>query len=138
MLQQEVLVSKYDADAGRLGLSPEQMILGEVLARILSDDANCFTCWTSGEGDQMKQDLLYRLSWEIQIPLLTREITDILVSLREQVSRCNWKLESEFQIAYQCWNEAKARVRLIVDQCPELSQAYRYREANVKHFVMSV
>lgn len=137
MLYQEALVVRYLEFADQNGISPEKMTLGEVLARILDDDANCFTCWTSDYGDQMRQDLLDRLDWEIRSVLLPQEIKVILQNVRAEVSQYDWKVSSEFQKAYRCWQVGKEKIKAILDSSRELRDARQYHKQNAAYFLNS-
>lgn len=131
------LVARVYADWARhvgpqLGIDIEKYVLGDVLVRIIGDDANTFT-WTVGgtffEPDiasKEKRNLLERMDWEIGTPETPQDIRGRLESTLQIVSSLDWRNRDEFEQAQVEWYKLKEWVDEQIKERPELKEAREY------------
>lgn len=116
----------------QLGIDVQKYVLGDVLANIIGDDANCFT-WTVG-GDFFdsqlavgaKRNLLERLDWEASVPETPPQIKGRLRASHSAVSALDWANREEFSQARTQWYGLKQSVEQDMRRQPKLKEAEEY------------
>jgi len=120
------------AVALQFGLDVDKLILGDVLSTIIGDDANCFIWYESGApfesewAERARNNLLFRLGWEINTPELPDNIREKLREVKEAVELLDWTNEATFKEAMKIWYSAKDWVVEEIDKKPKLREAIEY------------
>jgi hypothetical protein len=116
----------------QLEIEVGKFILGKVLRRIISDDANCFN-WTFGGVSfnpdyalEAKRLLTERMDWEATTPEAPPIIKRWLRKASMAIFAFNWDQKDQFDQAEFRWNKFKKKVERLIEKSPKLQEAERY------------
>jgi len=115
----------------RLGIDAPKMILGQVLNKIVEDDANAYTLVHSDFSDSgtitiSKKKAAIRLSWEIETLETPPAIRKVLREAQTIITEADWHDPEAFERVKGAQENLVAKVTNMMEEDTTLREAYLY------------